>query len=71
MLFPSLALCNIRTYYIRFYEAKFLLGLAAGILSDNGKIGYIADFPIYGSPSAANAFALGARMVNPKAQRSI
>ena len=59
---------NIRTYYIRFYEAKFLLGLAAGILSDNGKIGYIADFPIYGSPSAANAFALGARMVNPKAK---
>ena len=59
---------NIRTYYMRFFEAKFLLGLAAGILSDNGKIGYIADFPIYGSPSAANAFALGARMVNPKAK---
>ena len=59
---------NIRTYYIRFYEAKFLLGLAAGILSDNGKIGYIADFPIYGTPAAANAFALGARMVNPQAR---
>ena len=59
---------NIRTYYIRFYEAKFLLGLAAGILSENGKIGYIADFPIHGTPSAANAFALGARMVNPKAK---
>ena len=59
---------NIRTYYIRFYEPKFLLGLAAGILSDNGKIGYIADFPIHGAPSAVNAFALGARMVNPKAK---
>ena len=59
---------NIRTYYIRFYEAKFLLGLAAGILSPNGKIGYIADFPIYGAPAAANAFALGARMVNPQAR---
>ena len=59
---------NIRTYYIRFYEAKFLLGLAAGILSESGKIGYIADYPIYGSPAAANAFALGARMVNPKAK---
>ncbi len=59
---------NIRTYYIRFFEAKFLLGLAAGILSDNGKIGYIADYPIYGSPAAANAFALGARMVNPGAK---
>ena len=59
---------NIRTYYIRFYEAKFLLGLAAGILSETGKIGYIADFPIYGTPAAANAFALGARMVNPQAK---
>ncbi len=59
---------NIRTYYIRFYEAKFLLGIAAGILSENGKIGYIADFPIYGAPAAANAFALGARMVNPQAR---
>ncbi len=59
---------NIRTYYIRFYEAKFLLGMAAGILSQSGKIGYIADFPIYGTPSAANAFALGARMVNPSAK---
>ena len=59
---------NIRTYYIRFYEAKFLLGIAAGILSENGKIGYIADFPIYGTPAAANAFALGARMVNPQAR---
>ena len=59
---------NIRTYYIRFYEAKFLLGLAAGILSENGKIGYIADYPIYGTPAAANAFALGARMVNPQAR---
>lgn len=59
---------NIRTYYIRFYEAKFLLGMAAGILSGNGKIGYIADYPIYGAPAAANAFALGARMVNPQAR---
>ena len=59
---------NIRNYYIRFYEAKFLLGMAAGILSKTGKIGYIADFPIYGTPSAANAFALGARMVNPSAK---
>lgn len=59
---------NIRAYYIRFYEAKFLMGMAAGILSDNGKIGYIADYPVYGTPAAANAFALGARMVNPNAR---
>lgn len=58
----------VQTYYIRFYEAKFLLGLAAGILARNGKIGYIADYPIFGVPSAVNAFALGAAMVNPEAK---
>ena len=59
---------RVRTYYLRFYEAKFLLGMAAGILSKNGKIGYIADYPIYGTASMINAFALGARMVNPEAR---
>ena len=59
---------HVRTYYLRFYEAKFLLGMAAGMLSKNGKIGYIADYPIYGSPSMINAFAIGARMTNPEAK---
>ena len=59
---------HVRTYYLRFYEAKFLLGMAAGMLSKNGKIGYIADYPIYGSPSMINAFAIGARMTNPYAK---
>ena len=57
---------HVHTYYLRFYEAKFLLGMMAGILSESGKIGYIADYPIYGSPSMINAFAIGARMVNPE-----
>ena len=59
---------HVHTYYLRFYEVKFLLGLLAGILSKNGKIGYIADYPIYGSPSMINAFAIGARMINPDAR---
>ena len=59
---------RVHTYYLRFYEVKFLMGVAAGILSKNGKIGYIADYPIYGSPSMINAFAIGARMVNPDAR---
>ena len=42
--------------------------MLAGSLSKNGKIGYIADYPIYGTPSMINAFATGARMVNPDAR---
>jgi len=38
----------IRTYYARLFEAKFLSGLVAGALCKNGKIGYMADYPICG-----------------------
>ena len=48
------------------YEAKFLCGMIAGTLADNNRIGYIADYPIYGMTANINAFALGARMVNPR-----
>lgn len=58
----------IRTYYGRMYEAKFLCGMIAGTLADNNRIGYIADYPIYGMTANINAFALGARMVNPRAE---
>ena len=58
----------IRTYYARMYEAKFLMGAIAGAMSENGKIGYIADYPIYGMMANINAFALGAKMVNARAR---
>lgn len=59
---------NIRTYYARMYEAKFLMGAIAGAMSVTGKLGYIADYPIYGMTANINAFALGAKMVNPHAK---
>lgn len=59
---------SIRTYYGRMYEAKFLCGMVAGSLADNNRLGYVADYPIYGVPASINAFALGARMVNPRAE---
>lgn len=58
----------IRTYYGRMYEAKFLCGIIAGSLADNNRIGYIADYPVYGMTANINAFALGARLVNPRAE---
>ncbi|MDE6434799.1 MAG: BMP family ABC transporter substrate-binding protein [Lachnospiraceae bacterium] len=59
---------TVRTYYTRMYEAKFLTGMVAGALCPNDKIGYIADYPIYGATANVNAFALGAQMTNPRAQ---
>lgn len=59
---------NVRSYYLRIYEAKFILGAIAGALADSNLIGYIADYPIYGVPASINAFALGAQMTNPRAR---
>lgn len=56
----------LHTYYGRLYEAKFLIGAIAGIMSPSDKIGYIADYPIYGEIANINAFALGVKMVNPR-----
>ena len=58
----------IRTYYGRMYEAKFLSGIIAGSLTDNDKVAYIADYPIYGMIANINAFALGVECVNPRAK---
>ncbi|MBQ6798382.1 MAG: BMP family ABC transporter substrate-binding protein [Oscillospiraceae bacterium] len=59
---------NVRTYYGRVYEAKFITGAIAGAMARDGRIGYIGSYPIFGVPAGINAFALGARLVNPDVQ---
>ena len=58
----------IRTYYARMHEAKFLMGAIAGAMSENNKLSYIGDYPIFGTIANINAFALGAKMINPRAE---
>lgn len=58
----------IRTYYSRMFEAKFLMGAIAGAMAENNKLFYIADYPIFGTIANINAFALGAKMINPRAK---
>ena len=58
----------VRTYHARMYEAKFLTGMVAGAMADNNKIGYIADYPLYGTTTNINAFAIGAKFTNPRAK---
>ncbi len=64
----SMPYSGVRTYYSRIYEAKFITGAIAGAMADGDKIGYVANYPIIGTVASINAFALGARMTNPKAK---
>ena len=64
----SMPYAGIRTYYGRIYEAKFITGAIAGAMAKSDRIGYVAHYPIIGSVTAINAFALGARLTNPSAK---
>jgi basic membrane protein A and related proteins len=59
---------NFGNYNARFYEGRYLTGVIAGKMSKSGVLGYVAAFPIPEVLQGINAFATGARSVNPKAE---
>ena len=58
---------NMTAYFGRMYQARFLTGLVAGMMTKSNIIGYVAAHPIPEVIRGINAFALGVKMVNPKA----
>lgn len=65
---PKGDLGSVCAYYIRQFEAKFILGAIAGAMTRTNRVGYVAEYPILTTPSCINAFALGVSMTNPDAQ---
>ena len=64
----SMPYAGVRSYYCRIYEGKFITGAIAGAMARDDRIGYVANYPIMGVIASINAFALGARMTNPRAK---
>lgn len=64
----NMSYSSICTYYARMYESKFLMGAIAAAMNEGNQLGYVADYPLYGTVSNINAFAMGAKMINPRAQ---
>jgi len=58
---------NVFTFMADFWQVYYLNGLVAGALTETGTIGYVAAFPIPEVKRHINAFAIGAREVNPDA----
>ena len=56
---------NVATANARYYEGRYLAGIAAGRLATQA--GYVAGFPIPEVVQGINAFTLGMRSVNPQA----
>ncbi len=59
---------NFGIYNARFYEGRYLTGVIAGRMTKTNILGYVAAFPIPEVLQGINAFARGARSVNPKAE---
>ena len=59
---------NLGTYNARYYEARYLAGWLAGKTSRSGIAGYVAGFPVPEVVQGIDAFAIGMREANPKAQ---
>jgi simple sugar transport system substrate-binding protein len=60
---PNVAIANAR-----YYEGRYLAGVAAGRMTKTHVAGYVAGFPIPEVLQGINAFTLGMRSVDPKAQ---
>lgn len=56
---------NVATSNARYYEGRYLAGVAAGRMATQA--GYVAGFPIPEVVQGINAFTLGMRSVNPAA----
>ena len=56
---------NMSVYSSKFYEGRYVQGVIAGMMSKNGKAGYIASFPIPEVIRGINSFYLGATSINP------
>ena len=59
---------NVSAANARYYEGRYLAGITAGRVTKTHVAGYVAGFPIPEVLQGINAFTLGMRSVDPKAQ---
>ncbi|CAH1651087.1 MAG: BMP family ABC transporter substrate-binding protein [Chelatococcus sp.] len=62
---------NIQTYYGKLWDGRYLTGIVAGKMTKSNKIGFVAAHPKPSVLAGINAFTLGARSVNPKAEVNV
>ncbi len=58
---------NYGSYYIKNYHARYLIGYAAGLLTEENAIGYVAANPVATVYQDINGFAAGVQASNPDA----
>ncbi|MDR2530316.1 MAG: BMP family ABC transporter substrate-binding protein [Oscillospiraceae bacterium] len=61
---------NLHTYYCKMYDLTFLCGILSAAESETGKLGYMSSAKVFSKRTVydINAFALGARLINPRSE---
>lgn len=59
---------NIKSYFARMYQARYLTGIIAGMQTKSNTIGYVAAMANSEVNRGINAFTLGVQRVNPNAK---
>lgn len=62
---------NRSWYYVKHWLPTYVTGVAAGLMSKSGKLGYVGSFPVPSVYGGVNAFLMGARSVNPNATMQV
>jgi basic membrane protein A and related proteins len=62
---------NRSWYYVKHWLPTYVTGVAAGLMSKSGKLGYVGSMPVPSVYGGVNAFLMGARSVNPKATMQV
>lgn len=62
---------NLESFYGRSYETHYLCGMAAGAMSKNGKLGFVAANPFGVVNWTVNAYQMGAKQMNPNVTTTV
>jgi basic membrane protein A len=62
---------NMGRYMGRIYQARYMAGVAAGMMTEENSLGYVAAFPIAEVIRGINAFTLGAASVNDEVSTQV
>ncbi len=58
-------------FYVKHWQPSYVTGVAAGLMSKTGKLGYVGSMPVPTVFSGVNAFLMGARSVRPDATMQV
>lgn len=59
---------NMTSYFVKMYQARYLSGIIAGMMTENNQIGYVAAMSNNEVNRGISAFTLGVKRVNPDAE---